>query len=94
MGQERCIFCMSETADDSAVCRVCKKGIWEYRWQEAWLEPYTVLKEKYLVGAVISENSTEKSPVYIGYDKILEQKIAIREYTAQEWEQIGERNLV
>lgn len=91
MGQERCIFCMSETADDSAVCRVCKKGIWEYHWQEAWLEPYTVLKEKYLVGAVISEDGIEKSPVYIGYDKILEQKIAIREYTAQEWEQIGEK---
>ena len=51
MSRERCVFCMEEIKE-GAVCPACHKGIWEYDWKEEWLEPYTILKEKYLVGAV------------------------------------------
>lgn len=45
----RCIFCMNEMKDSSQVCPVCGKGIWEYEWEERWLEPYTFLRDRYLI---------------------------------------------
>ena len=36
------VFGMNEMKDSSQVCPVCGKGIWEYEWEERWLEPYTI----------------------------------------------------
>lgn len=79
----RCIFCMNEMKDSSQVCPVCGKGIWEYEWEERWLEPYTFLRDRYLIGAVTREQ--ENGTVYLGFDQIMEQKILVRAYGMEGW---------
>lgn len=81
-------FCMEEI-EEGAVCPACRKGIWEYDWKEEWLEPYTILKEKYLVGAVSMAGTDFVR--YIGYDLILEQKVWLRVYSKDAWKEKGEK---
>ena len=88
MSRERCVFCMGEI-EEGAVCPACRKGIWEYDWKEEWLEPYTILKEKYLVGAVSMAGTDFVR--YIGYDLILEQKVWLRVYSKDAWKKKGEK---
>ncbi|WP_204909797.1 serine/threonine protein kinase [Mordavella massiliensis] len=88
MSRERCVFCMEEI-EEGAVCPACRKGIWEYDWKEEWLEPYTILKEKYLVGAVSMAGTDFVR--YIGYDLILEQKVWLRVYSKDSWKKTGEK---
>lgn len=88
MSRERCVFCMEEI-EEGAVCPACRKGIWEYDWKEEWLEPYTILKEKYLVGAVSMAGTDFVR--YIGYDLILEQKVWLRVYSKDAWKEKGEK---
>ena len=88
MSRERCVFCMEEI-EEGAVCPACRKGIWEYDWKEEWLEPYTILKEKYLVGAVSMAGTDFVR--YIGYDLILEQKVWLRVYSKDSWKEKGEK---
>lgn len=88
MSRERCVFCMEEI-EEGAVCPACHKGIWEYDWKEEWLEPYTILKEKYLVGAVSMAGTDFVR--YIGYDLILEQKVWLRVYSKDAWKEKGEK---
>ena len=67
MSRERCVFCMEEIKEEGAICPVCHRGIWEYDWKEEWLEPYTILKEKYLVvKRQLEENGRKrgKTPVW------------------------------
>ena len=89
MSRERCVFCMEEIKEEGAVCPVCHRGIWEYDWKEEWLEPYTVLREKYLVGAVRADGTDFVR--YIGYDLVLEQKVWIRVYPKDRWKETGEK---
>lgn len=88
MSRERCVFCMEEI-EEGAVCPACRKGIWEYDWKEEWLEPYTILKEKYLVGTVSMAGTDFVR--YIGYDLILEQKVWLRVYSKDSWKEKGEK---
>ena len=88
MSRERCVFCMEEIKE-GAVCPACHKGIWEYDWKEEWLEPYTILKEKYLVGAVSMAGTDFVR--YIGYDLILEQKVWLRVYSKDAWKEKGKK---
>lgn len=88
MSRERCVFCMEEI-EEGAVCPACRKGIWEYDWKEEWLEPYIILKEKYLVGAVSMAGTDFVR--YIGYDLILEQKVWLRVYSKDAWKEKGEK---
>lgn len=85
----RCIFCMNQTEGQDQVCPVCHRGIWEYRWDENNLEPYTRLREKYLVGSVIEKDG--ESTCYLGYDLILEQRLRIYEYPIPVWEKSKRR---
>lgn len=89
MRTSRCIFCMNETEGQDQVCPACHRGIWEYRWDEKDLEPYTRLREKYLVGAVLEKD--EESTCYSGYDLILEQRLRIYQYPVSEWEKSKRR---
>ena len=89
MKQNRCIFCMSETNGQEQVCPVCKKGIWEYQWKEDYLEPYTKLKGRYLVGAASEEQQGEIR--YTGYDLQMEQKVLLYVYEAELWDRVKER---
>lgn len=79
----RCIFCMDKIENESQVCPACGKGSWEYDWKENWLEPYTLLKERYLIGVAVREEKHGVS--YLGFDQILEQKILVREYDMEHW---------
>lgn len=89
MKQNRCIFCMSETNGQEQVCPVCKKGIWEYQWKEDYLEPYTKLKGRYLVGAASEEQQGEIR--YTGYDLLMEQKVLLYVYEAELWDRVKEK---
>ena len=80
---------MNQTEGQEQVCPACHRGIWEYRWKEEYLEPYTRLQEKYLVGAILEEDSESKC--YLGYDLILEQKLLIYEYDIATWKNWREK---
>lgn len=90
MEKSRCIFCMNQTEGAESPCPVCKKGIWEYRWKAGWLEPYTRIQEKYLVGAALKERGNHVC--YLAYDMVLEQKVLLYEYPKSFWnEEIKQR---
>ena len=80
---------MSETNGQEQVCPVCKKGIWEYQWKEDYLEPYTKLKGRYLVGAASEEQQGEIR--YTGYDLQMEQKVLLYVYEAELWDRVKEK---
>ena len=52
-----------------------------------YLQPGTVLKERYLIGKVIEKNN--EGATYISYDQTEDKKVLIREFMP---EQIAERN--
>ena len=74
---------MNEIKGQDQICPACKKGIWEYRWKEDYLEPYTMLQEKYLVGAALEE--TGEMIRYTGYDTVLDQKVFLYAYDVEIW---------
>lgn len=90
MEQNRCIFCMNEIKGQDQICPACKKGIWEYRWKEDYLEPYTMLQEKYLVGAALEE--TGEMIRYTGYDIVLDQKVFLYAYDVEIWKAEKEKD--
>lgn len=85
MEQNRCIFCMHVIDESKQLCPDCHRGVWEYNWKELWLEPGTMRKEKYYIGAVLGEGP--ESITYLGYDTVLEQKVVVKEYRHDIWEQ-------
>lgn len=79
----KCIFCMNEKEESEQICPVCKKGLWEYKWQEGFLEPYIVLRSKYMIGAALEQDG--HTVRYAGYDLVLEQKVLVYEYPEEFW---------
>ena len=79
----KCIFCMNEKEESEQICPVCKKGLWEYKWQEGFLEPYIVLRSKYMIGAALEQDG--HTVQYAGYDLVLEQKVLVYEYLEEFW---------
>lgn len=85
MEQNRCVFCMHAMYEANQLCPECGRGIWEYDWREEWLEPGTILGDKYYIGAVLDD--VNERVTYLGYDIILEQKVVVKEYMQTIWEQ-------
>lgn len=83
MKKSKCIFCMNEKEESEQICPVCKKGLWEYKWQEGFLEPYIVLRSKYMIGAALEQDG--HTVRYAGYDLVLEQKVLVYEYPEEFW---------
>ena len=79
----KCIFCMNEKEESEQICPVCKKGLWEYKWQEGFLEPYIVLRSKYMIGAALEQDG--HTVRYAGYALVLEQKVLVYEYPEEFW---------
>lgn len=79
----KCIFCMNEKEESEQICPVCKKGLWEYKWREGFLEPYIVLRSKYMIGAALEQDG--HTVQYAGYDLVLEQKVLVYEYLEEFW---------
>lgn len=82
MQKNRCIYCMEERNSAEMTCPNCKKSFWEYQWQEHWMHPYTRLKERYLIGAVIRESAY--SITYQAYDQLLLRRVIVKEFFPRE----------
>lgn len=72
-----CKFCMSKVEDNDGVCTYCKKKI-ERDVPTHHLSPFTVLKNRYMVGTAIGEGGF--GITYIGRDTLLDIKVAIKEF--------------
>ncbi len=72
-----CLFCMDETEDGSTFCPNCGRML-DYVVPAYHLQPETVLRGRYIVGAALGEGGF--GITYIGYDKLFERKVAIKEY--------------
>ena len=78
MEKRRCIFCMEETDAGEKRCPFCKKALWEYQWEERWLKPYTVLKNRYMVGVALGEGAF--GVTYLAYDEEEKCTVAVKVY--------------
>lgn len=74
---------MNEKEESEQICPVCKKGLWEYEWREGFLEPYVMLRSKYMIGAALEQDG--HTVRYAGYDLVLEQKVLVYEYPEEFW---------
>ncbi len=77
MEHKRCIFCMEQLNIEDGICPACGKSRWEYRWEQKYLKPYTVLQEKYLIGAVSEVNAS--GTLYAACDLVLDQRLSVME---------------
>lgn len=73
-----CIFCMEKLEAGVMECPVCGKHIWDYNHKKHWLKPYTLLHDRYLLGAV--QGNGGFGITYIAYDTLLETPVAVKEY--------------
>ncbi len=74
---KRCWNCMEKTGD-TAVCPRCGFNHSVHRASPQALPPGTVLRDKYLIGNVLGQGGF--GITYIGFDLVLEMKVAIKEY--------------
>lgn len=72
-----CMGCMREKSEGMVKCLKCGY-VDNSPYLPSYLAPKTVLKERYLVGKVLSYNGS--GATYIGYDMIVNCKVKIREY--------------
>jgi len=79
----RCLGCMEEYKEEYDICPFCG-----YEENTPPLEPYhmtpgTVLNERYTIGKVVGFGGF--GVTYIGYDNLLDRKVAIKEYLPGEY---------
>ena len=74
----RCMKCMHALAAGETVCPECGRPYGSVRAESFALKPGTILDGKYLVGEMLGQGGF--GITYIGFDLLLEQKIAIKEY--------------
>lgn len=76
-GQNLCIGCMRPLKED-LICSLCHFEQTKYRPIPRCLLPGTVVAKRYVLGRVLGEGSF--GITYIGWDKVLDQRVAIKEY--------------
>ena len=74
----RCMKCMRALAAGETVCPECGRPYGSVKAESFALKPGTILDGKYLVGEMLGQGGF--GITYIGFDLLLEQKIAIKEY--------------
>lgn len=74
----RCMKCMRELKPGETVCPECGQAVGSYQAESFALKPGTILDGKYLVGEMLGQGGF--GITYIGFDLLLEQKVAIKEY--------------
>ena len=74
----RCMKCMHALAAGETVCPECGRPYGSMKAESFALKPGTILDGKYLVGEMLGQGGF--GITYIGFDLLLEQKIAIKEY--------------
>ncbi len=91
----RCFYCMEKYDEDvDVICPFCGNDIGDLSNENFCLSAGSVLKERYLVGRVLGNGGF--GITYIGYDKSLQRKVAIKEYFPMEsaTRQIGEKEVL
>ena len=73
-----CPHCMSEKPSKTAICPACGCDPLRMEHSPRCLQPMSVLKGKYLIGAVLGEGGF--GITYIGWDLDQQRKLAIKEY--------------
>ena len=74
----RCMKCMHALAAGETVCPECGRAYGSANAETFALKPGTILEGKYLVGEMLGQGGF--GITYIGFDLLLEQKVAIKEY--------------
>ena len=78
MEVRRCMKCMHPLAAGETVCPECGRAYGSANAESFALKPGTILDGKYLVGEMLGQGGF--GITYIGFDLLLEQKVAIKEY--------------
>lgn len=74
-----CYNCMQQIEEgDFTTCPYCKKSLNPDYDARRFLKPGTILQEKYITGKKIGAGGFGNT--YIGWDKLLQRKVAIKEY--------------
>ncbi len=73
---------MERLNNEDGICPACGKSRWEYRWEQKYLKPYTVLQEKYLIGAVSEVNAS--GAIYAACDLVLDQRLSVLELETED----------
>ena len=74
----RCMKCMHDLSGGITVCPECGRAYGRANAESFALKPGTILDGKYLVGEMLGQGGF--GITYIGFDLLLEQKVAIKEY--------------
>ena len=75
---DRCLGCMEKLETENAVCPHCGFDIMHDEEAEYALRPGTLLQGKYMIGKVLGKGGF--GITYIGFDMMLDIKVAIKEY--------------
>ena len=78
MENRRCMKCMHALAAGETFCSECGRPYGSVETERFALKPGTILDGKYLVGEMLGQGGF--GITYIGFDLLLEQKVAIKEY--------------
>ena len=78
MEVRRCMKCMHPLTVGETVCPECGRAYGSVNAESFALKPGTILEGKYLVGEMLGQGGF--GITYIGFDLLLEQKVAIKEY--------------
>lgn len=78
-----CMGCMSEYEDEYEVCPKCGYIEGSHAEEALHMEPGSILRERYIVGKVLGFGGF--GVTYLGWDTLLEQKVAIKEYLPSEF---------
>lgn len=78
MAMLRCMNCMEEYNEKNNKCPHCGFVPVQTKRESGQLPQETVLQRRYVVGCALKQNDNEI--IYIGWDQVLEKKIAIKEY--------------
>ena len=78
MEVRRCMKCMHPLTAGETVCPECGRASGSANAETFALKPGTILEGKYLVGEMLGQGGF--GITYIGFDLLLEQKVAIKEY--------------
>ena len=80
---QRCLGCMELFGDGVSVCPHCGHAVGTHAEEAIHMTPGTVLHNRYIIGRVLGYGGF--GVTYIGWDKNLEQKVAIKEYLPSEF---------
>ena len=79
----RCLYCMEEYDEDlDVICPFCGNDVVDVENDSNCLPAGTVLKKRYVLGRVLGDGGF--GITYIGYDKALKRKVAVKEFFPNE----------